>query len=352
MRLLDVAERLAFRGRLKRIVQWELPPLTHVPLPQYIREAEWFRDAKLVGSVSMYAFRGDRIDGFSAKLMPALGAWELDEAAGKFKDRPIVTGSSSGNWLKDSGLIAPGFSVRGFVPVVNYGLPPGKLRHAKLSGCEDPVVAPEGIQASDYVHQFARERGYHLIDQYTHEGSIQGHACTMRHIFTGLQNIPGALSGFIFCAVMGTCSTLVAAHRYLRGGGIGPVKICGVASKSKEDKIPGSRTLEDLEKLKSIGGFMHRPEWKRVLDFPIVASVGKDEVYRLNALRFQRTHFSVGPTGALGEAGFYHLLRDHVEQGKVDTLRNSLGEILCVLFWMDANFAYTDDPEYAAYFHG
>jgi cysteine synthase len=339
MRNLNPNEKLERRRRVLHLVERDLPSLRRVPIPKSVREADWFRSANIENILKVYAFPGFGMGTFSGKIFPALEAWLMDEAAGKFESNPIVIGATSGNWGKDSALIAPMFSVKGFRAVVNKSIPKGKLVHLRAHGAE-VEFAPEGIPATDYVYKLAKLPGYHLIDQYVHEGSISGHRWSMGHIAREMEDKMGSDS-FIFGAVTGTTSTLMAADRYLPNA-----QLFGVASMSRKEKVPGSRSPEDLDELKRIGGF----PYQTVLDFPLITTVTRAEAYAVNVDLVQRALIPVGPTGALLEAGFYHLLRGRIESGELDALKNESGSIVAVLFFMDSWLPYLDDPEYASYF--
>jgi cysteine synthase len=346
IRLLE-RQRLEIRDRVMQIVEHEMPRLVRLPVAELVRGDDWFIEAGLAKILKIYVFPAFRLGVFSGKLLPARQIWLDEEAAGAFKDRPTVISATSGNYGKDSGLIAPGFNVRDFIAVVNFGTPRGKINHL-LASRATVKIAPQGVSSIEYADHLAERHGYHGINQYTHEGSVKGHQRTMVHISNQMAHL--GEPEFIFGGVAGTCSTLTAAHRYLRPLHRGKVKVLGVASMSKREKVPGSRSPEDLAELKKIGGFPHRAEWAEVLDFPLVSSVTKQEAFVLNAEIVQQMYLPVGPTGALLLAGVYHFLRQHVYAGTIDCLRNRDGNIVFVLLWMDSYMAYLDDPEYAAFF--
>ena len=332
------------RRRIKHTIEYGLPSVIEVPAPSHIRNTEWFRDAKLGDILQVYALPCYKIEKYSGKLMPALGILELDEKEGKFDDGPVVIIPSSGNFVKDFAAIAMTSRIREVFAILNYGTGAGKLNHVEVSGAKIRI-APKNMPATDYAFEMAQEHGGILINQYTHEGSIVGHKPTMNHIIREMMRVEGQ-AGFIFGAVTGTCSTLAAAHRYLRGNVPGNVKIMGVASMSESEKIPAARTLEEIGQLKAMGGFSHRPEWKGVLDFELVTSVTRREAFALNGERYRETALGVGPTGALLEAGFYHMLCRSVERGEIESLRNERGMITACLLWMDSHLPYIDDLEY------
>jgi cysteine synthase len=333
-----------FRQRTESTIECGLPSLIEMSPPTYVREAEWFRAAKLSKILKVYFLPCYKIEKFSGKLMPAFRILTLDEAAGKFDDHPIVIVPTSGNFGKEIAALARAFGIREVWAIVNYGTPVGKLNHLRVSGAR-VKIAPKGVSATDYAYELAQKPGRVLIDQYTHEGSILGHEPTMKHIVREMIRLEGN-AGFMFGAVTGTCSTLVAAHRYLRGNVPGKVEIFGVASMSPEEKVPAARSRKELDDLKKIGGFCHRPEWEDVLDYHLVDSVTRHEAFALNGERFREASSSMGPTGALLEAGAYHLLRHICEVGHVDSLKNEQEMVSFCLLAMDSHLAYIGDPKY------
>lgn len=346
----DVGEKAAIRQRILEFVENNLPRLIPVPVPCSVKGASWFRKSGIIESVKVFAFPGFQLGVFSGKLMPALKLWLEFEEAGRFQGHPIVAGATSGNWGKDSALLSQMFSVKSFVAVVNSNTPRGKLLHLQAAGAKI-TIAPPGIPATEYVYEIAKKPGVVLLDQYVQDGSIQGHRWTMRHVDREMKRLRqnGDLlgSGYNFGAVTGTCSTIMAAHRYLK-----PItkskyiKVFAVASMSREEKVPGSRSPEELDELEPIGGF----PYKTALDFELVRDITRRKAYEMNAERLQQSLLPVGPTSALLEAGFYHLLRCKVEADRVCELMNEEGEIAVVLMWVDSYLAYLDDPEYLSFF--
>ncbi len=343
MRHFNELEKSNMRERLLGILDHGLPPLIELPVPDTIEMESWFQKSKIKEILSVYAFEGGKIRAANGKLPAVLKTWLIEEKEGKFDNRPIVIGPTSGNWGMISGLVAPLFNVAGFQAVVGSDVPDGKLVHLKSSGAE-VLVAPEGVSAITYALELSKKSGYHLINQYTHRGTYEGGRWTMNHIvneFHRIGNIPS-----VFAAVTGTCGTLVAADLYLKKEHQPNLKIFGVASMSKAEDIPGSRYPEKLEALKEIGGF----SYENIIELPLIAGVTKDRVFALNAKLFQQYFLSVGPTAALLIAGFYDRLREHYEHGTIDSLKNKDGKIIAVLYFMDMHLPYLEDPEYLSFF--
>lgn len=343
MRQLTTTEKGSMRKRLLDLLEHGLPPLLELPIPDTVKAEPWFKDSGIEKILSVYAFEGGKIRAANGKLPSVFKAWLIDEEEGKFDNKPIVIGPTSGNWGMISGLVAPLFNVAGFQSVVGSDVPDGKLVHLKSSGAE-VIIAPEGMSAIDYALELAKKPGYHLINQYTHRGTYEGGKWTMNHIRKELRRLGEKLS--IFAAITGTCGTLMAADQYLRKAHQPTLKIFGVASMSKEEDVPGSRYPEKLAALKKIGGF----PYEDIIELPLITSVTRDRAYDLNAELFQRNFLSIGPTSALLIAGFYDRLQEHWERGTLDSLKNKDGKIVAVLYFMDMHLPYLEDPAYLKFF--
>jgi cysteine synthase len=343
MRQLAGSDKKSMRKQVLDVLEHGLPSLIEVPIPNAVKTASWFKNSRIQRILSVYAFEGGRIRAANGKLPSVFKAWLIDEEEGKFKNRPIVIGPTSGNWGLISGFIAPLFNVAEFQAVVGSDVPEGKLVHVKSSGAK-VIVAPEGVPAIDYALELSKKPGYHLINQYTHRGTYEGGKWTMNHIRRELRRLGKKLS--IFAAVTGTCGTLMAADLYLRKTHQPTLKIFGVAAMSKAEDVPGSRYPEKLAALKKIGGF----PYESIIELPLVASVTRERAYALDAELLQEHFLSVGPTATLLIAGFYDRLQEHYERGTIDSLKNKDGKIVAVLYFMDRHLPYLEDPEYLKFF--
>lgn len=347
MRKLTQPQKDEMRRKLLDTMEYGLPRLRNIPIPDRVKAEGWFQESGLEKILNKATFPGAEIRAHNGKTPAAFKAWLMDEAAGKFNKDVMVIGGTSGNWGMASGLIAPMFDVKGFSAVIERSVPEGKQNHLRLSGAEI-IYAPEGVPPSDYVYELVEKEPekYHLIDQYVHEGSILGHKWSMDHIAKELVRL--GKTPTMFGAVTGTCSTLMAASRYLKAEKFPELKIFGVASMSKKEKVPGSRSPEGLDELRKLKGSFR---YENAIDFPLVTSVTRQEAYDLDADFYQQYYRSYGPTSALLEAGSYHLLRDYwKEHGNFNALRNENGEIVMISFFMDMHLPYADDKEFMAAF--
>lgn len=348
-RILSTAEKLEMRKHHVWILRHGLPSLIEVPIPAAVREAPWFQRSKIEKKFRHVAFPAFGISGFSGKFFAARGLCEQFEAEGRFKRYSILYSPSSGNLGKDLSLVSMAYDVLGVIPVVSSTLSKGKEDHLWSAGVLDIAKAPAGMEATEYARQLVDQGRGLLVDQYIEKGSIEGHYYSMEHIAHQMVRL-GEKAGFNFAAVTGTCSTLCGARKYLVPKFDAPVKLIGVASMSPAEKVPGARSLEEIQKLESIGGFYYRPEWKNLLDFPVVQSVTCEEAFERNAEMFQRDNLSAGPTSALLDSGIYYLLRDHAKNGTLEQLQNKRGQYVFCSFFMDSLMAYQDNQAYMKHF--
>lgn len=349
---LSPAEQENLHRGINTLVYGGSPDLIEVPIPPLVRDAGWFRSRYLESIVHVYLFPAFTSKmgptSFSGKRYPAYGIMQsvMKDPTGNGR---IWAAATSSNFGGDFGLMVPISNAEGFHAVVNHGLQHGKLKHLLAKGIDLVIEAPKGIPATDYVYEIAEQRGYFVVDQYTHPGSVTGYFPAMEYIAREAGRVIGA--GFNYGAITGTCANLTAAHRNLRRLAPGPVKIFGVSSMSSREKVPAARTSEEIEDLRRIGGFAHREEWGSVLDFPIIESVGKEAAFRLNVHRVRTPPFvPAGPTSSLLEMGAYHLLERCAENDELESLMNEKGAIAFVLFCMDAYLGYVDDPGYTPFF--
>jgi cysteine synthase len=320
------------------------PRFIELEPPLYVRQADWFLDSHLEGRTRTLIFAGWERDVYSGKLGPVDAMFRWHEERGDFLSEPYVVIGTSGNAGKDAALVAQGYSVRGVIAIVNHGTLRGKLRHLEASGAMY-VEAPEGVQSTDYMYEYAEKHGHVLMNQYTNRAAIEGHRLTMKHFFA--EGVLRGTTKFDIGGVTGTCSVVMAAHQLKEENVHCDARVFGVASKEGE-KIPGSRTLKDLKQLERLPG--HFP-YKTALDFDLVTNISMDRVYSLNAERVQgEANVSMGPTCALLEAGRYELIERAVDGGTLEEFMRG-GEInLALLFGMDSYLAYLDDDRYMSYF--
>ena len=351
---MDINERRAIRQRIMDRVERGMPRLIPVPMPLSVRGQHWFNASGIGDRLKVFALPLFQMGAFSGKLMPAFKLWLALEEEGKLNPGVKGLAPTSGNYGKDGAAASHAFDVGGLVAVVNHSLKGGKIVHLEAAGAE-VIWAPENIPATEYARMLAEDPRYVLMDQYTRDESVSGHKWTMDHIAREMDRLleekAVASRDYTVAAVTGTHSTLLAAGRYLKRGFTDRrIKVMGVASMSRKEKIPGSRAPEDIAELEHIGGFPFQKEFEGVLDFDLVKDIPRHEVYSLNAELFKQFHLQAGPTSALNMMGVIRTVREAVEKGTVGDLMNEAGEIVIVLIWIDSYLAYIDDNDYRSYF--
>lgn len=356
-RKLDEADKKAMRKHVLNIVENGLPLLKWMPTPSFVKSQPWARAAEKVRICILSA--GD-LEVFNGKLQPAFKSCLMDEADGRFTPETIVYGNSSANWATMMGAIAPMFSYGEFRPIIDRSVPKGKIDQLEANGVksENIMWVPEGSIGTDYAYELVGTPHFHLIDQYTHRGSVLGHRWTMDHVIHDLPRLMrheyarnhvwvGRNLSFA-AAVTGTCSTVAAEDEFLRPA-FPDMKVWGVASMPGKNKVPGSRSKEKLDELKRIGGGFN---YESVIDGGLIQDVTLDEAYSVNAGIVSPHFMDVGPTVALEVAGVWHRLGDYWMDHKesFDGLENDAGIVLGFIYGVDKRLPYLDDEQYRSYF--
>ncbi len=346
MKQLNNEQKARMRANVLDLVEHGLPPMIRMPVPSFIEAQPWFAESNAAELVRIYALPSYKMNTFNGKLQPALAACLIDEKEGKLEPGITVIGASSANWAMEMGLLAPIFGFNFSAVIDVKAVPLGKQHHLLASGA-DIIPVPEGAIGTEYVYELAEKEHYHLIDQYVHPGSVIGHEWTMDHIAREMKRLePGKKVSF-FGAVSGTCSTLRAAKNYLQPQFPG-MKVWGIASQSKDEKVPGSRYPGSIEELKSIGGGF---DYQTAIDGSLITSVSKEDAFAVNAELVQLHFVTAGPTGALGLAGVWNRVGDHwKEHGSFKGLADDDGVVRGAIFIIDMHLPYLDDDGYRKHF--
>lgn len=359
MRKLDEADRRAMSRRVMGVVENGLPPLKWMPAPWFVRTQPWYHESKAAEKVWIAGLCLGDLRLYNGKLPAALKACIMAQDEGKFTPETIVTCNTSGNYGAQVGLIAPMFPFKEFRPIIDTrSVPKGKIDQLEANGIREIIPVPEGKIGTDFAYEVAQWPDHYLMDQYTLEASVLGHEWTMNQIIRDLPRlrlkmwqekhkwVGEKLSGG--AAVIGTGSTVAAMHRFLRPA-FPSMKVWGIASKDKENKVPGSRFPKTLDELNSIGGGF---DYKNAIDGGLITSVTLDETYSVNGELVMPYGIDVGPTGALALAGTWYRVGEHWMNhgGSFKGLENDAGIVLICLVTIDQRAFYLDDPKYRKYF--
>ena len=346
------------RKHVLGIVENGLPPLKWMPAPSFVKSQPWYVESKAAEKVRICVLSAGDMEVFNGKLQPALKSSLMDEEDGKFTSETIVYGNSSANWAAMMAAIAPIFSYKEFRPIINRSVPKGKIDQLEANGVKEILWVPEGSIGTDYAYELVETPNFHLIDQYTHRGSVLGHKWTMNHIIHDLPRlmrheyrrsdvwIGNSLS--FSAAVTGTCSTVAAMHEFLRPA-FPRMKVWGVASMPGKEKVPGSRSKAKLDELAHIGGGFN---YESILDGGLIQNVTLDETYSVNAEIVSPNFMDIGPTGALLIAGVWRRIGEYWMDHKqsFDGLLNDADIVLGCIYAVDKRLPYLDDPGYRKYF--
>ena len=271
----------------------------------------------------------------------------MEEEAGHFEPNTVVIGASSGNWATQVGLLAPIFDFGEFRAVIDCNsVPKGKQEHLEASGVKI-IPVPNGAVATEYVYELAQRHRYLLIDQYVHRGSVSGHKWTMDHIIRQMKCLVADRRFPSSVPLPEHVPALRAAKEYLQPE-FPDMKIWGVASMSRLEKVPGSRSPEAINELKCIGGSF---DYEHTIDGELISCITREDAYALNAELVRQHFITTGPTGALLLAGIWERIRDHWHRYEsFETLMNNAGIVLGVIFIVDMHLPYLDDEGYRRYF--
>jgi len=160
------------------------------------------------------------------------------------------------------------------------------------------IRTPAGMSGVKYAYQLAAEGPNRIVMcQYIEDATIQGYEPAMGHVAAEMKRLGFGDEDIAIGAWWGR------EQRLPQCVVISPicqrkVNVFAVASHSKEQKVPASRSRADFEELRDIAGqpgFMFRPEWDGVLTYPLIETVTLEEAREMNHELF-RMHYSVGPT--------------------------------------------------------
>ena len=319
------------RALLKRM-QTRYTPIRRMRIPTWVASAPWFKESGLAKILEVYALLAFMFEGFSGKIAAAFKILLEEEEAGHLTDRPIVVAATSGNFGFAMAMLLVSlrkvFDVSGFIAVVESTTSPGKLAHLRRSGAI-VMIAPVGMTAIEYADQIGRQPGYLVINQYTHMGNVRGQEWAANKVYHFFKD---KLS--VFVAAVGSTASIVGAKLYLEKL-IPGIKVIGVGSSSKKDKVPGSRPEEDL----GVTGFGYE---EALAYYKLVTSVTKKEAFEASQ-ELISNGISAGPTSGLTIAGFFKILEQEYRAGRLDAMKNKYGKIVVCCLFMDMFLPYVEE---------
>ena len=271
------------------------------------------------------------------KAVPAYNMIAEKAALGELDEVEQLIENSSGNTVSSLALVARHFGVERTSSYVPSEISWNKLLMLLFYGIE-PIVNVEPTDPREGDPQSginkARQDGEAADTwnpgQYDNPDNPAAHAK-----WTGPQiweQTDGKLS--LFCASLGTTGTLIGTSTYLKSRRP-ELPVVGVM-RAPDNYVPGPRT----EKLLNLVGF----DWRSHLDH--IERAETSESYRLS-MEMSRLGLLVGPSSGLCLSGLLQHLRKSKDEGRLDTLRNVDGEVLCAFICCDGPLAYLD--EYSRY---
>ena len=273
----------------------------------------------------------------NVKAVPAFNMIREKALTGDLEGVEALVENSSGNTVFSLAIAARQFGVEKTFSYVPAEISWNKLLMLLFFGVEpivnqEPTTPVENDPASGV--QKARRDGERPDrlnpGQYENPDNPAAHTK-----WTGPQiwdQTDGQLS--VFAAALGTTGTLIGTATYLKQQNP-DLPIVGVM-RAPEHYVPGART----EKLLKMVNF----DWRSHVDH---LEWAESEVsYRLS-MAMSRRGMMVGPTSGMALAGLLQHLEKEKAGGRLEQLRNSDGEVLCIFPCPDGPLPYLDEyPKY------
>ena len=273
----------------------------------------------------------------NVKAVPAFNMIREKALAGDLDGVEALVENSSGNTVFSLAIAARQFGVEKTFSYVPAEISWNKLLMLLFFGVEpivnqEPATPIENDPASGVSK--ARRDGERpdMLNpgQYENPDNPDAHAK-----WTGPQiweQTDGKLS--LFAAALGTTGTIIGTATYLKSQNP-ELPVLGVM-RAPEHYVPGART----EKLLNLVDF----DWRAHVDR--VERVQSEVSYRLS-MAMSRRGLMAGPTAGMALAGLLQYLEAEKAGNRLDSLRNSDGEVLCVFPCPDGPLPYLDEyPKY------
>jgi cysteine synthase len=319
---------------IERDMEHGLPSM--VRLPDSLRAS--IKDISEEPYVEMWAFTGGAKQGGTGKAMPVFQILKEELKAGRLTPGITAYIPSSGGAALSAAYYRQAYGIGKIVPVLEKSVPIDKQTQIVLPGDDENVVIEhprEGQTAIERAYELQKEHGGLVINQYEHPGSVHGHKWTMDHIAREMKSKRINKIPSFFCAGAGTCSTLVAAHQYLKGNHFPNLQVVGVAV-SPDQEVPGCRTLKKIQRDITF-------DWKKAIaPYEFVFCDRKPAFERSRNLI--RKAIPAGPSSGLALEGFFQFFRQLYEKGQLARHLNHKHRYVVVFMFMDGSQVYM--PEY------
>lgn len=271
------------------------------------------------------------------KALPAYNMVAEKARCGELDGVERLIENSSGNTVSSLALVARHFGVEHTSSYVPSEISLNKLLMLQFYGIEPIVnVEPADPEGNDPQSGINKARRDGVAEDTWNPGQYDNPDNPAAHAkWTGPQlweQTDGKLS--LFCASLGTTGTLIGTSTYLKEQRP-DLPVVGVM-RAPDNYVPGPRT----EKLLNLIGF----DWRSHLDHIEEASTA--DSYRLS-MELSRSGLLAGPSSGLGLSGLLQHLQTAKDNERLDSLRNTEGEVCCVFVCCDGPLAYLD--EYSKY---
>ncbi len=267
------------------------------------------------------------------KAMAGFNMIREEYARGELEGVKRAVENSSGNTVTAVALVARQFGVpitRSFVPheiswhkllmLLFFDVEP-------IVNAEPPEPDPNDARSGVYkARKLGRRKGWINPGQYENEDNPKAHQkWTARQIWQQTQGNIG-----VFSAGLGTTGTLIGNARYLKR----KKRRMQVVGVMREDGhyVPGVRTEGLLQLI--------RFDWRAHVD--AIERIETVDSYR-RSLELSRQGLIVGPSSGFALAGLLQYLQRRKDEGSLDELRESNGEVHCVFICCDSPFPYLDE---------
>ena len=241
--------------------------------------------------------------------------------------------SSSGNMASSLSILGPLFGINNTRVIVSNSIAEDKLNTLRLFGAEVEVnrepMCPDKDDPESGINKaknMGKNVGWFNAGQYDNFGNPEAH-----YKWTGAEiwkQLGAEIS--VFVSTLGTTGTMTGVSKLLNEK-IKRVKCLGVVSDDDSVRL-GPRTKDLLKEISF--------DWQKAVDDVIEVDITKS--YE-QSLRLIRSGLLVGPSSGFTYYGLTEYLKDKLDKGELDSLRNKNGEVVCVFVCPDSPLLYLNE---------
>ena len=261
---------------------------------------------------------------YSIKQYPGLGILTNAYNQGRLKGIKFLVMPTSGNLPMGMSPYAKFFGIQQLTAITPFDIAPGKRETLKLTGiyCVEPNKE-WGETSMSLAKVFAENPDRLLIDQYTDPANPASYEqWFMPSVW---KETEGKLT--VLGIGVGSTGCVTGCRSYIQKQSL-PVHVVGGICGSQND-VPGVRNVARLNEI----GFDCDTS-----PFPIVRDINGTTAFNASGLLIQAGIF-VGPSSGLSWHALMQFIKGHEQNGTLDQLRNSDGEVV-------GAFVCGDDPRF------